>query len=434
MPVGTSGVPTPKCVCERRRSFNVSAENGRLYELGSYFGEIDDPEQPNGKELLEPVVAPWPCLGGGPDRQWAAVSRRRLRLIGGTGVDVEPTLLRPVDTPATNYPIGAVLFANGRVIYAHGPKIRSYWPGLPNADLTLDGAIPKDNWRLLVVASRLFVALQNRVQIIDLVNWAVLSAFDGAYSSQSMLGDLWVGVRTDANNTVVEFRDAAGAKAADSVKIPGADSLDFVSTGTVGYLGFRSGRVHRFERSSDTACSISTSPFLEPLGAGADSVLAIALSQHGLVRLVRKDSVLEARLTEDSGNTSVLRLRISATTSNPVILGDRIYFIDAADSAIEMHDLSTRAYVGRAGLAAQSNVVWASGVAHGRKHFIALAVANAAGQGQVILLDPDNNQTRQLAVFSQGCDIDVIFAEGRPVVATSIDFENRIRIFELFDS
>ncbi|HEY3781130.1 MAG TPA: hypothetical protein VGL56_08620 [Fimbriimonadaceae bacterium] len=383
---------------------------------------------PKAKRTAVPLDAcEWVSSGANLRGTWSTSTSGSIELVQDTEKAMRP--LTPTETPGIEYEIGAMLFAQDKIVYAHGDSIRAFWPGQNERSILLSHMVPTDPWRLLLLGQRLFCVQEKRVEILDLGTWSRSSFFVGEYLNQCGLGSIWAGVKS-GSTTFLELRDFYGEPVGSPYDL-GKDfkeSLPMVSDGEYLYLANLSGEVIRANRSgSDKFANV---------GDGKTSkVTHFILSSRGPVGIVAKQNSVTIKLLSQDG--TVAQSAVYETTQisgNVVEIAGQLHFYDADKSTVVSCDLESMKVEEGAKLQNVDRMRRMVGFSTENKEMLLIAGSDAGGKlGTVFLLDPESHQQVFLCSTNQP-HVDAIFAGGRPVVATSSSYQNIIRVFQPFVS
>lgn len=392
-------------------------EDGSAENANGTSVEIDGkaPEDSGDESLAD--SSGWHCAGSSPARRWS-VSFDRAVDMQASDEPLKP--LTPTETSAIDYGLGAMLFANGRVYYAHGDHLRGFWPGKGDTSVALAGDLGCEQWRLAFFRGRVFCVHQNCVEIIGLGTAAAQAKYSGTYVDQVCTDSHWAGLLAQDGGLLIDFRDEVGRQIGKPRPLPAKaeDARAMAAHGETIYVGLAKGKVLRV-----TATEISEGKFDgEPIWLSA--------RRSGLIALVRTKKGL--RLTQ-AGSDGVIQghldLDFATTLDNPVIMGDKLYLVNADTAEIVPYNLKTLA-VGDSIALPGSRVVSFAGVYKDSRQALLVTVQEGEGHsGSVVLIEPKSGDSMMVCRVNHP-HVAVIAANGKIVVATGCSYQNMIRVFD----
>jgi predicted nucleic acid-binding Zn-ribbon protein len=360
-------------------------------------------------------------LAGGPAGDWQVVSGQDLALHPDRANAVKP--MTPTETPGIEYEIGAMLYAEKRVIYAHGDSIRAFWPGGSEKSLMLSHAVPNETWRLLKLKNTLFCAMESGVESVDLGTWSRGASFQGVYRQQCVTNTAWAGVKEVKSGLGIEFRDPAGEIVGKVHEFPAdfGECIAIVSDGKNVFVANGAGKTLQ-------ATPQKLAVFTE--GAG-NSLLHLTLTKFGPVGVFSSEKGLE--LARFDANGAIAKSGGCGTkeiSGNLAVLGQRIYFYDAAEEGLFACDLESMLISGPTTLANVQRLRRMIALDAGKTQSLLVAGCDSGGKlGSVFLLDTVSGEQLTLCSTNQP-HVEAIFADCNPVVATSSSYQNIIRVFQ----
>lgn len=363
----------------------------------------------------------WLGMGGSCARAWSSESSRTLNVVPLEG-DLKP--LTPIETAPIGDEIGAIAYGFGRVIYTCGSNVHGFWPGRDNRIVSLDGQVPQDEWRLAIRGQNLFVAEQKKVKILSLQGWFVLEQFSGEYLDQLLTENRWIGLRSESDQALLDFRDFRGGMSKQGVKIDAS----------VDGLKLCAGRNRIFAGASDGQIKEITEFGAELLGTGPEGgeLIHLAAAEDGPVAIYRHDGHLEAWYFGEQ--TRWASLEISEMSSHPVIMGGKVYVVDLANSevaALNLKKMSVSKFKAFEGVSSLRRLV---GVQHrSSQSFIAVTCDEGKKGGRLIVVDAKTGEETKLGAVGQDA-VNLICADHHIVLSTSSAYQNVIRVLEPFSA
>ncbi len=361
------------------------------------------------------------AFAGGIKGNWQASSSRSLKPHPDPALAIRP--MTPTETPGIEYEIGAMLYTGKRVVYAHGDSIRAFWPGESERSLLLSHAVPDELWRLLMLKETLFCVQENRVETIDLGNWTRAAAFTGTYTNQCATNELWAGIRKGKPSPILEFRDPSGELVGEPIPLPPTFNANvfMVSDGEVIFVAGEHGEVLKVSPEAGA-------PFCKTL----EGTLAhFAMTSHGPVALsVCEDGILITKFDEVGKAVHTTKTKASEISGNVAVLGNELFFFDAGAGVLCAWDLPSMKELEAMDLKGVERVRRMIALEAGSVRSLLIAGCDSAGKlGSVFLLNPETDAHLTLCSTNQP-NVEAIFADGCPVVATSSSYQNIIRVFQ----
>lgn len=370
---------------------------------------------------LDAHTGHWLGMGGSCARAWSSESSRTLNIVSLEG-DLKP--LTPIETAPIGDEIGSIAYGFGRVIYTCGSNVHGFWPGRDNRIVSLDGQVPQDEWRLAIRGQNLFVAEQKKVKILSLQGWFVLEQFSGEYLDQLLTENRWIGLRSENDQALLDFRDFRGGMSKQGVKIDApVDSLKLCA-----------GRNRIFAGASDGQVKEITEFGAELLGTGPEGseLIHLAAAEDGPVAIYRHDGHLEAWYFGEQ--TRWAPLETSEMSSHPVIMGGKVFAVDLANSevaALNLKKMSVGKFKAFEGVSSLRRLV---GIQH-RSSQSLIAVTCDAGRkgGRLLVVDAKTGDEVKLGAVGQDA-VNLICADHHIVLSTSSAYQNVIRVLEPFSA
>lgn len=382
------------------------------------LAEEDDPV-----EVHASASEDWIGAGATPAGLWTVSCKRELSPNDPAKV-TKP--LTPTETPGIEYGVGPMIYVNGRVIYTHGDVLRSFWPGKNERSLTLGHVVPDDHWRMLLLSDKLFCVQDHRVEIVDFGTWTRCSGFGGDFVAQSATKSAWVGIRS-SKTPLLEFRDPMGEVSAKPFDLPTQfnENPFLVSDGKNVYVADKWGELYRASREGCTR--------LGEVGAKDSHLMHLACYQDGLLALFETPTgVVLKRLDADGKTQKEIKSDVKSVSGNGVVLGDKYFWFSPDRSQIVLCDLKNMRLQDAIDVLDAKRVRRMVGLAAGKTQALLVATSDEQGKlGSVFLLDPKSGLETALCSTNQP-HVDVMFANGYAVVATSSSYQNIIRVFEPF--
>ena len=235
-----------------------------------------------------------------------------------------------------------------------------------------------------------------------------------------------MGFRQVANGIAVDFRAHDRAEHELTIEGESASSmLTPVAYGSQVFVGFASGRIYRIAGGQVNRISA---------GDRTDQLLHVSCDAQRIIATVVEEKRVAIRVTTHEGsNVGKIVLNYAGVSANPVVLDDRAYVFGDADGSLSICDLKGLTVNGEAGgPAAVKRIRAAVGLSHLSKHYLLVASFDEPGNpARVVAYDPETGASVKLCALQDQVNIDIIVANGRPVVGTSASFVSQVRIYDL---
>jgi hypothetical protein len=375
-------------------------------------------------EEKSPEVRSWSSSGGSSERHWSANVGSGLSLLKSEK-PMRP--LTPVDTPAAKYSVGGAVYLDGRIAYAHGDAIRAFWPGKDESAVTLFGPMPHEDWRFLVNKRLAYCVQEDRVEIINLTGWSTQHVFNGKYIAQAY-GANWVGLLTFEDHMHVDMRDASGHQLGKprKTKIRATEKALIAASGQIAWVLSESGHLTRADETKaeafatvddkkDVVCSALCVYKNNP-------VIVFSCSEGVWVR------IYDAK----KGTYKEVDLPFSGVSTNPVILGDRMYVAASDANSVFALNLKKMQVHDEIVVSDAKQVRKMIGMISGSEHYLAMATVDMPNKaGRALVYDVASGNSLILCPVDQP-HVDLLPADNKIVVITSTSYQNIVRVFAPF--
>ncbi len=336
--------------------------------------------------------------------------------------------LKPIEMPAADYEVGAMICQGASIIYAHGPEVKKHWPGTATAKGKVDGLIPADAWRLCLIDSHIFCAKEDSVSVLKLGDLHSAGTIPGKFVAQGRTGNSWVGVREDGNALSVMFKDKKGKTFMGGEKL-GEVASEKVFLDTVGECAFVAvggGDVFRVEGVSAEHIA----------NAGAYVTIAgFAVDSQGVFITNQSADGVWITMLDHNGRPVLRSATLAATVSHqPVIIDDMLYLFDDKKSEVVSVSLDTLQEVKRAYVDGVTSIGQMIAVKDDDGGALALISTNADERPTAALLHSiESGETVRICPIT-GVRAQLGYAEGHVVVASSSAMQNLIQVFSAYSA
>ena len=405
---------------------DVSAgSKGPKAKLAPQLSVPEPDEEPEDAPTFGSEFDSWICAGGTPSGRWSV--HVKSTLTQNPEADAAKPLT-PTETPGIEYPIGAMVFAKGKVVYAHGDIVRGYWPGTNERSVSLAHPIPEEPWRVLLLGESLFCAQGPRVDVIDIGSWARGAGFGGEYVAQTATNTQWAGIRKD-KHAKLEFREPNGDLNGQPFDLPAAFNEDpfLVSDGRQVFAASKDGKLFRATREGVTE--------LDSIGGRNAKVVHLAAYKKGVIALVETSGGIVLRRVDSEGNLEKeLKTDAGSMSGNAVVIADRVYFFSPEHDQILVCDAKNGRLLGGIDVPDVKTVRQLAGLSAVKMQSLLVYGCDQSGKsGSVFVLDPRSGDHVTLCSVGQP-HVDVLWAGPNAVVATSSTYQNIVRVFEPYKS
>lgn len=390
----------------------ASTSGGQWWETAS--GVADEEPAVSGKD--------WPCQAGSCTKTWTHVAERELKLKEALEA---VRALTPAATPEITFPMGAMLYVDNRVVFAHGDAVRGFWPGKNEKNASLPSALGSEPSKMLHIAGNLFCNLENKVEIVGLDTWARKTSFEGKFLDQLALGDLWAGVQASGKQLAVQFRGEGGevvgktsvleAPASKPFVIAGSGKTAFLASSAGALYKVQPGGAKRLDDLAKTGEPLAVAIHNKLLWLIVKTAKGLSLQQRDLEGSLVRESALEGKDLQ----------------GNSVFVGDKLYFGSDTGELVSF-DTKQMLPIDRVHVGGVAKFRGMSALQIGKHEMLIASTLDGEGlAGAVLIYDPKTGEQMRLCSTNQP-NVDVILAGERVVVGTRNSFQNVIRVFEPF--
>lgn len=381
-------------------------------------------EEPQAEEEMPSVPADaqvWASMGSNPARQWAIHSQVRVGSVSG---EEALAALTPTETPAIDYELGEMVFAAGRVVYAHGDTLRGFWPGKGVNGVRLKAEISRGRNSLLAMQHLVFCITESHVEVVNTSTWTGHARFAGEYVDQLDTGSAWVGIAKTETGYALDFRDLGGKAISPTLALPTSlrQLAGSASDAENVYLLDVSGTVVRVSPAGITEI---------PLAIGEKEAFSLTLHGKTLVVLARGpkgDTVIS--VTRDGKSRKELGLAFKSAAGHPVVMNDRLFVVDAREEEAQILNLRKLEIEKTVRLPA-GRVAEFCGIRSANESWLLLSLLEGDGpRGRVVLHNPASGEFQMVCKFNHP-HLAVMPGKDTIVVATGCSYQNMIQVFEL---
>ncbi len=365
----------------------------------------------------------WLCEGGGPERHGSVFSSQELEL-PDSGAPM--TALTPAETPEPSAPIGQVRYAMGMVVYGHGDALRGFWPGKEARAVQLSGTLPTDERCLVANGAKVYCALPEKVEVVQIGTWARSGSFEGAYFDQLCTASHWIGLKADGAQVSADFRGEDGALIGEPASIPVSQKAVRMTAalGESLLVGTESGEVLQVNEKGVSAVCEGGRGELKYLGVWEKSVVLLRVESGGLTAV---------RAKPDGTQIGRVPLEIKSLSTQPVIMGRTLYVFDEPTGEIATFDLKGMKKGPRVKFAGMSSLVSLCGLQHDqRRLLLGLGVDKETRSGLAIVFEPSTGYVLQVAKAPVHGRVAFLPADRRLILAEGSEYQNVVRVFDPF--
>ncbi|MFI5387526.1 MAG: hypothetical protein ACHQ50_15565, partial [Fimbriimonadales bacterium] len=383
----------------------------------------DDSLDDNADEV--PSQTGWPVYGGSQARRWSASLDRPIMVVGS---EKHLTALTPIVTPATEHRLGPVLYMGKKVLYGHGPSLKGMWPGRGESSAALQEEMPNEPWRIATLDGHAFCVEEDQVEIVNLAAWHVVARFSGVYVDHITTKTHWVGLASAMGQLSLDYRNLQGRQLGEPVKLPFPPQQirGLVADGERVFVAAKDGNIFGVE--------LGNVKELASADKGDVELLSISVSKSGLVVVVRaKDGDVVRLYGFDGKLHKHLSLGFKQGFDHPVLMGDRIYLVDAENRKVMACNLKKQE-VSEAVALPGDDISAFCGVFHADQHALLISVAEKEhAAGKVLAVDANTGAIRVICEVNER-KVQILAADARVVVGSSTFYQNMIRVFDPFNA
>jgi len=302
--------------------------------------------------------------------------------------------------------------------------LHGMWPGRGDTAIPLQEEVPAEVWRLASLDGHIFCVEEDQVEVVSLAACHVVARFSGIFLDQICTNTHWVGLSSTLGQLYLDSRNLQGRQLGEPVRLP-------IKPESFKSLAADGERV--FVASSDGKLISVEQGTVKELGSGEKgdlAVISMSVVKAGLALLVRtKDQDVIRLYGFDGKLRKQLPLGFQHGFDHPVLIGDRMYLIDAEKKKLMVCDLKKNEISQSADLPGE-DVSAFCGVFHRDQHALLVAIAaKEQAVGKVIVIDPKCGDVRSVCDINDR-NIQVIAADARTVIASSTFYQNMIRVFD----
>jgi DNA-directed RNA polymerase subunit RPC12/RpoP len=408
VPLRTNGLPTALCPhCGSELLY--CPRSGKLHTVHEATSTAPGFEG----EPLRSSLRSWSGPGGGPNGHWSIEAARPIRL----GSDQKSGF----DKPPQGFPIAAMVVTGGRIVYALGPQLVGFWPGVPNKQAGIQEIVPPETWRLLAWRGKAFAVQEVGVTIVDLTAWVRESRIMGRFVAHTHTDSFWLGVIREGATTDALVVGQSGepgqrfALAGDPAEFP-----KLAATAREVFAGYGT-RLYRIDGSDCVAIADLDAPILH-VATLAALILVLTSSSRG---------VFWKMLDRDGRTLGEIDTGITAAFIHPVIMKDRGYLFDTNSVSVVECAFDPPRRLATRTVPTLTRIDSVCGSWFGETRLLALAGLEGARSGRALLMDVETGATSQLATFTGENKIRLASIGDKIILAKSASYENSITVYDL---